>query len=98
MKKEDKKNNKITKTQEIANEKQEVAKTEEKAPAEKKRKTVSLKKEEKTVPAKKLPGMFKKTYTEKKLEKKIYKNVYIADDKKYIKTLFKESGKNKKSE
>ncbi len=97
MKKEDKKNNnKTSENQEIANERQDVAKTEEKAPAEKKRKTVSLKKEEKTVPAKKLPGMFKKTYTEKKLEKKIYKNVYIADDKKYIKTLFKESGKNKK--
>ena len=53
-------------------------------------------KEEKIIPVKKLPSKLKKAYTEKQLEKKLFKNVYIPEDKKYLQSLFKESGKNKK--
>ena len=60
------------------------------------KKTKVAKKEEKTIPAKKLPKLFTKTYTEKQLEKRLYKRIYIKQDKDYITSLFKESGKNKK--
>jgi len=50
----------------------------------------------KTFPVKKLPSLLKKTYTEKKLNKKILKKLYIPADKTYVKGLFKDAGTNKK--
>ncbi len=37
---------------------------------------------------KKVPSLFRKKYTAKKLEKKIYKKLYVPEDKKYVKGLF----------
>lgn len=45
---------------------------------------------------KKIPGLFKKRYSEKKLDKKILKKIYIPDDKKYVKSLFKKTEPNEK--
>ena len=70
-----------------------------KAPKEKKPKTPKKQKapkELKTYPVKKLPKIFKKTYTQKQLDKKILNKLFIPEDKKYIANLFSESGKNKK--
>ena len=39
---------------------------------------------------KKIPSLFRKKYTAKKLEKKIFKKLYVPDDKKYVKSLFVE--------
>ena len=39
---------------------------------------------------KKIPSLFRKKYTAKKLEKKIYKKLYVPEDKKYVKGLFVE--------
>ncbi len=39
---------------------------------------------------KKIPSLFRKKYTAKKLEKKIYKRLYVPEDKKYVKGLFTE--------
>ncbi len=39
---------------------------------------------------KKIPSLFRKKYTAKKLEKKIYKKLYVPEDKKYVKGLFEE--------
>ena len=39
---------------------------------------------------KKIPSLFRKKYTAKKLEKKIYKKLYVPEDKKYVKSLFVE--------
>lgn len=39
---------------------------------------------------KKIPSLFRKKYNAKKLEKKIYKKLYVPDDKKYVKGLFTE--------
>ena len=53
-------------------------------------------KEIKTYPAKKLPKIFKKAYTQKQLDKKILGKLFIPEDQKYVQSLFKEDGKNKK--
>ena len=45
---------------------------------------------------KKIPSLFRKKYTAKKLEKKIYKKLYVPDDKKYVKSLFTEVEKKGK--
>ena len=66
------------------------------AKKEKKTKTPKAPKELKTYSAKKLPKVFQKTYTQKELDKKILNKLFIPEDKKYIASLFKESGKNKK--
>lgn len=39
---------------------------------------------------KKIPSLFRKKFTAKKLEKKIYKRLYVPEDKKYVKGLFTE--------
>ena len=39
---------------------------------------------------KKIPSLFRKKYTAKKLEKKIFKKLYVPEDKKYVKSLFTE--------
>ncbi|WP_027727924.1 hypothetical protein [Treponema sp. C6A8] len=51
-----------------------------------------MKKEKKVklVKAKKIPGLFKKRYTEKSLEKKLLKKLYVPADIEYIKNLFKD--------
>lgn len=47
-----------------------------------------------TVTAKKLPRLFKKSYTEKNLDKKLYKKIYIDSDKALLKSLFKPDPKS----
>ena len=44
----------------------------------------------------KLPRIFKKTFTENQLQRKILKKIYIADDRKFVRELYKEAGENKK--
>lgn len=63
--------------------------------AKKEKKT---KKEEKKFPAKKMPGMFKKSYTEKKLNAKVLKRLYIPADKKAVEELFEKGANPKKPE
>jgi len=67
-----------------------MAKTEKsvKAAEEKKVKAKKEKKPAKKVSAKKLPGLFKKAYSDKDFEKKIIKKLYIQDDIAYVKSLF----------
>ena len=45
---------------------------------------------QKMLPAQKLPKLFKKTYTEKALEKKILKKIYIDEDRELVKSIFTE--------
>ena len=94
MKKED------TKTPaEKPEEKKAVAKKEKPAKpakAPKAKRAPKAPKELKTYPVKKLPKIYKKTYTQKQLDKKLLKKLYIPEDQKYVQDLFKESGKNKK--
>ncbi|MGN0729454.1 TIGR03545 family protein [Treponema sp.] len=45
-------------------------------------------KKEKVVSAKKLPGIFKKKYPARKLEKKVYKHIFIPSDLELVKSLF----------
>ncbi len=47
---------------------------------------------------KKIPSLFRKKYTAKKLEKKIYKKLYVPEDKKYVKSLFSEVEKKGKKQ
>lgn len=53
-------------------------------------------KEVKKISAAKLPKLFKKSYTKKQFEKAILGKIYIPDDKKYLESIFKDAGKNKK--
>ena len=46
--------------------------------------------EKKTLPAKKLPGMFRKTYTEKAFEKRILRKIYIEEDRELVESIFTE--------
>ena len=41
---------------------------------------------------KKAPSIFLKKYTQEKLEKKLYKKIFIPDDKKFVKSFVKETG------
>lgn len=56
------------------------------------------KKQEKTVEYKKIPKLYRKEYTEKKLNKKIYNKIYIAEDKEFVQSFIKPVEKNKKDE
>ena len=47
---------------------------------------------------KKIPSLFRKKYTAKKLEKKVYKKLYVPEDKKYVKSLFSEVEKKGKKQ
>src|SRR5574344_1347133 len=58
--------------------------------------TKTTKKEVKRYPAKKLPGLFKKAYTDKKLEKPILNKLYIPEDKKEVQALFKKNANPQK--
>ena len=53
-------------------------------------------KEVRTFPAKKLPGILKKSYSEKKFNKKLLKKIYIAEDKALIEKLFVKGANPKK--
>ena len=66
--------------------------------AVKEKKELKTKKEQKKFPAKKLPSLFKKTYTEKKFEKKILSKIYIPADKAEVKALFKKGADSRKPE
>lgn len=48
----------------------------------------------KTIQAKKLPGILKKKYSEKKFQKKILKKIYIPSDKKLIESAFEKDENN----
>ena len=62
-----------------------------KTPAKKSKKPAKSKKPEKTVSAKKLPGIFKKTYNEKAYSKNLLKKFYIEADKKFVEKLYSPS-------
>lgn len=62
-----------------------------KTPAKKSKKPAKSKKPEKTVSAKKLPGIFKKTYKEKTYSKNLLKKFYIEADKKFVEKLYSPS-------
>lgn len=49
------------------------------------------KKEPKKVSAKKLPGLLKKVYKADKIEKILYKKIYISSDKALVKSLFEDN-------
>ncbi len=63
--------------------------------APEKQSKVPAKKQPKLAKAK-VPSIFKKKYTKKALEKRVYKRIYVPADKTFIQSLFKETGKNKK--
>lgn len=56
------------------------------------------KKDQKKYSAKKLPRMFKKAYSEKKLEIKILNKLYIPTDKNQVRSLFEKGANLKKSD
>ena len=62
-----------------------------KTTAKKSKKPAKSKKPEKTVSAKKLPGIFKKTYKEKAYSKNLLKKFYIEADKKFVEKLYSPS-------
>lgn len=88
-----KKTDNVTKTK-----KEESPKSEKKVPAKKEKTTPAKaeKIEKRDIPSKKLPKLLKKTYTEKQLQKKLYKKIYIPEDKQFLESFIKETGKNKK--
>lgn len=55
-------------------------------------------KDKNMLPARKLPGMFKKAYTPKKFKKKILDKIYIEDEKKFVVSIFSEKTKKGKKE
>ncbi len=67
-----------------------------KAPKEKKEKPAKPPKEIKKFPAKKLPKLYKKTYTQKQFDKQIIGKLFIPEDQKFITSFFKPAGQNKK--
>lgn len=56
------------------------------------------KKNKRSLTVKKLPGIFKKSYTEKNFEKKLLKKIYIHADKSKIEKLFQKGGDPLKAE
>lgn len=58
--------------------------------AEKKKKK---KREAKKFPAKKLPGLLKKNFKKEKIEKKLYKKIYVSSDRDLVRSLFEENPK-----
>lgn len=79
--------------------KNEIVKSSGTKPAKaKKEKKPKKEKIVKKIPAKKLPSLFKKAYTEKALEKKLFKKLYVAADKEAVKNLFTEKIQKGKTE
>ena len=87
MKKEDK--NQLEKTE-------KPAKPAKPAKAPKAKKEPKAPKELKTYPAKKLPKLFLKKYTQKQFDKQILGKLFIPEDQNYVKSIFKPAGQNKK--
>ncbi len=85
---------KKTESEKTVEKKAEKAKTP--AKVEKSSKTVEKKEKNiKLVPAKKLPGFYKKKFSEKDFQKKVLKKIYIEADKKLVESQFKK-GTDKK--
>ncbi len=59
--------------------------------AEKETPAEKPKKEQKKIPAKKLPGLLKKVYKADKIEKVLYKKIYISSDLTLVKSLFEDN-------
>lgn len=102
MKKSDMDKNQLTDNQvpnneisENANKTTEIAVIEKKEKKPAKTKKVSKKNIAK-IPRKKLPKIYKKKYSPKKLKKKLLSKIFIADDKKYVESLFTEIKVGKK--
>lgn len=53
----------------------------------------SSKKKQKSFPAKKLPGILKKNYKANRIEKKLFKKIYVSSDKTLVQSLFEENPK-----
>lgn len=53
----------------------------------------SGKKKQKSFPAKKLPGILKKNYKANRIEKKLFKKIYVSSDKTLVQSLFEENPK-----
>lgn len=51
------------------------------------------KKKQKLFPAKKLPGILKKNYKANRIEKKLFKKIYVSSDKTLVQSLFEENPK-----
>ncbi|MDE6719826.1 MAG: hypothetical protein K2J68_08240, partial [Treponemataceae bacterium] len=51
------------------------------------------KKKQKCFPAKKLPGILKKNYKANRIEKKLFKKIYVSSDKTLVQSLFEENPK-----
>ena len=81
-----KKRSATTATKKTAAEKPAAPKKAEPAPAAEK-----PKKEPKKIPAKKLPGLLKKVYKADKIEKVLYKKIYISSDKALVQSLFEDN-------
>ncbi len=81
-----KKRSATTATKKTAAEKPAATKKAEPAPAAEK-----PKKEPKKIPAKKLPGLLKKVYRADKIEKVLYKKIYISSDKALVQSLFEDN-------
>jgi uncharacterized protein (TIGR03545 family) len=81
-----KKRSATTVTKKTAAEKPAATKKAEPAPAAEK-----PKKEPKKIPAKKLPGLLKKVYKADKIEKVLYKKIYISSDKALVQSLFEDN-------
>ena len=100
MKKEDtkqlEKTEKTTKTEKAAKTQKPAKAPKEKTP--KAKKEAKPPKEIKKYPAKKLPKLFKKTFTQKQFEKNILGKLFIPEDKNYLSSLFKSAGQNKKGQ
>ena len=100
MKQEDtkqlEKTEKKTKTEKAAKAQKPAKAPGEKTP--KAKKEAKPPKEIKKYPAKKLPKLFKKTFTQKQFEKNILGKLFIPEDKNYLSSLFKSAGQNKKGQ
>ncbi len=62
-----------------------------------KKKAVKAPKVEKKIPAKKLPKLFKKAYSEKAFKNKILKKIYIEDDKSLVTSIYSDKIKKGKT-
>ena len=81
-----KKRSATTATKKTAADKPAAPKKAEPAPAAEK-----PKKEPNKIPAKKLPGLLKKVYKADKIEKVLYKKIYISSDKALVQSLFEDN-------
>ena len=97
MKKSDMEKNQLTDSQitTSSEETTEIAVVDKKEKKIAKTKKVSKKNTAK-IPKKKLPKIYKKKYSPKKFKKKLLSKIFIADDKKYVESLFDEIKVGKK--